>query len=72
MKEKITLLQKDDKIYIRSVDVKRLSGTLNCANIPVHKTLKGKHTGAPRYYINLAHTFKLLQALNSEYTVTFL
>lgn len=72
MKENIALLQKDDKIYIRSVDVKRLSGTLNYANIPVHKTHKGKYTGAPRYYINLVHAFKLLQALNSEYTVTFL
>ncbi len=72
MKEKIVVLQRDDKIYLRQVDVKRLKSVLNLANIEVQETSHGKYTGVPRYYIPITQGFKFIQSIISDYTVTFL
>ena len=72
MKEKIIVMQKDDRIYIRSVDIRKLKPLLKLAQIKVYKTSEGAHTGAPKYYINVTHGFKLIQTLKNDYSVMFL
>lgn len=72
MKEKIVVMQKDDRLYIRSVDVKKLKPLLSFANINVHRSQEGKHTGVPQYYIQLTQAFNFLQTVKDSYSVTFL
>lgn len=72
MKKKLVVKQQGNRIYIREIDVKRLTPLLRISGISVHTAPKGKHTGAPRSYISITDSFKFLEAVRSDYIITII
>ncbi len=57
MKQRIVLLIRDDRVYLRELDIKTLRPLLDLAKIKVKTTQKGKYTGAIRYYVPFDDVF---------------
>lgn len=68
MKQRIVLLIRDERVYLRELDIKTLKPLLDLAKIKVKTTQKGKYTGAPRHYVPLDDVFFFL-SLDSDYEI---
>lgn len=68
MKRRIVLLIREDRVYLRELDIKLLRPLLDLAKIKVKTTQKGKYTGAPRHYVLLDDVFFFL-SLDSDYEI---
>ena len=69
MKEKILILRKDDRLYIKDIDLKKLKPLLQLANIEVHTTEQGKHRGKPRHFISITNGLNFVLSLTSDYII---
>lgn len=72
MKRKIVIKQSRNRLYIRDIDLRRLKPILNLEGISVYTSQEGKHTGAPRHYIEITQGFKLIELLRHDYIVTII
>ena len=72
MKNKLVIRQDGDRVYIRQVYLSQLKPILKLANIELHTTEQGKHTGVPRHYILLTDLFKFIECTKDSYIINII
>lgn len=72
MKKKLTVRQQGNRIYIRQIYLKELKPILKLANITLHETDEGKHTGVPRHYILITDLFKFIECTRNDYIINII
>lgn len=72
MKKKLVIRQINNRIYIRQIYLKELKSILKLAQIEIHETDEGKHTGVPRHYILLTDLFKFIECTKDSYIINII
>lgn len=72
MKKQLTVRQIDNRVYIRQIYLRDLKPILELAQITLHETQEGKHTGVPRHYILVTDLFKFIECTRNDYIINII